>query len=112
MADVRHEEMHVRSSSCKERKHAHPNMVLVHDQSQESSPIDLLEVGMRWSTPPPLFSWLSCVPNFLVGLVLRKKVREVEKKKSRRKSSEMGPDPSDHLHPSFDFDRIDDRCFS
>jgi hypothetical protein len=33
-----------------EHKRAHPNMVSVHDQTQESSSIDLLEVGMGRST--------------------------------------------------------------
>jgi hypothetical protein len=32
--------------TLKERKRAHPNMVLVHDRSQESSSIDLLEVDI------------------------------------------------------------------
>jgi hypothetical protein len=35
------------SSGYKERKRAHPNMVLVHNQLLESSRIDLLEVGGR-----------------------------------------------------------------
>jgi hypothetical protein len=42
--------MHVRSSGCKERKRAHPNMVSVQNQSRESSFIDLLEVDVGWST--------------------------------------------------------------
>jgi hypothetical protein len=32
--------------TCKERKREHPNMLSVHDRSQESSSIDLLEVDM------------------------------------------------------------------
>jgi hypothetical protein len=40
------DEKRIYSSSCKEHKRAHPNMVLVHDSSQERSPIDLLEVDI------------------------------------------------------------------
>jgi hypothetical protein len=48
-------------SGYKERKRAHPNIVLVHDRSHESSRIDLLEVGGRWST-------LASALFFLAGL--------------------------------------------
>jgi hypothetical protein len=43
-------QMHVRLSGCKKLNHAHPNMVSVHDRTQESSSIYLLEVEGGWST--------------------------------------------------------------
>jgi hypothetical protein len=46
IANVLCGKMHVRRSGCKKRNRAHPNMVSVHDSSQENSSIDLLEVDM------------------------------------------------------------------
>jgi hypothetical protein len=65
IASVLHEKC-ICSSGCKERKRAHPKMVLVHDPSQESLLIDLLEVGGGCSTlvMAPFLSWLDCVSEF------------------------------------------------
>jgi hypothetical protein len=65
-------EMQLLVSSCRERKRAHPKMVFVHNQSQESSSIDLLEVGMEVVDPgprPPFF-FPYCVHNFYFFIFL------------------------------------------
>jgi hypothetical protein len=69
----------------------HPNMVLVHDPSQESSSIDLLEVG-GWVEdlgPGPFFfpGWIA-FQNFLLASGGKK---FEEKKKVESELSEMGP---------------------
>jgi hypothetical protein len=54
--------------TLKERKRAHPNMVLVHDRSRESSFIDLVEVDMGWSTRTrPFFPGWIAFQNFLLA---------------------------------------------
>jgi hypothetical protein len=86
---MRHAFAFIRSQ---ERKRTHPNMVLIHDPSQESSSIDLLEVGIGVVDPdldPFFLGWITFQNFHLVGLKLGEKKVRVEKK-SGSKSSKMG----------------------
>jgi hypothetical protein len=86
-------QMHLMSLRCKERNHAHPNMVLVHDRSDQSSFINLFEGGDRWSTltPAPFFpGWIAFQNFHLVSRELGgKKLKE--KKKVRKQVAQKGP---------------------
>jgi hypothetical protein len=99
--------------TCKECKCVHPNMVSVHHSRQESSSIDLLEVGVI-SRPcvPALFCLLLRFRNFpSLTSSSGEKFRE-EEKSPESKSSKMGPTSKPRPSPPpFDFDRTDDRCF-
>jgi hypothetical protein len=101
---------------AKERNLVHPKMVLVHDQSQESSVIGLFEVGGGWSTltPWPFFSGWIAFQNFLVA-DLEFGGKKVEGEKKVRKQVERNrsrlPAPTTRSLP-VDFDRTDDQCFS
>jgi hypothetical protein len=79
-------------SGCKERNRVHLNMMLVHDRSHENAFIDLLEVGIGWSTPDPgpFFGWMAFQKFPLVGLELggEKKFKE---KKVRKQVGAKGP---------------------
>jgi hypothetical protein len=81
-------EMQLLVSSCRERKRAHPKMVFVHNQSQESSSIDLLEVGMEVVDPgprPPFFfpSLRSRIFIFLFPFLLSSSSRGEKKVRKR-----------------------------
>jgi hypothetical protein len=95
-----------------ERKLAHPNIVLVHDRSHESSLIDLLESwygGVFDPSHPDFFSGWITFPNLrLVGLELGGK--KFDEKKSPEASCAKEPDlRASAIRPTlFDFDRTDD----
>jgi hypothetical protein len=84
--------MYVRSSGCKEHKHAHSNMVLVHDRSQESSSINLLEVDMGDQPRTRPFFFLAELRSRIFISLGEKKVGG--EKKSESKSSKRSQPPS------------------
>jgi hypothetical protein len=91
-------ETHVPISGCKECKRANPNIVSVHDRSQESSSIYLLEAGMGWwsTLTPALFfpGWVAFQSFHLADLELG------EKKKVRKQVGQMGIDFLSSGHPT------------